>query len=76
MAANGPGGWVNYEWIRTDSKGPRVIAETRIWVNAGDTSTHTVATDSWTAPTSAGTVQLVFTTPSRAVAAQSFACKT
>jgi hypothetical protein len=75
MAANGPGGWVNYEWIRNDSKGSQVIAETRIWVNAGDASTHAVATDSWTKPASAGTVQLVFTTPSHAVAPQSFTCK-
>jgi hypothetical protein len=75
MAANGPGGWVSYEWIRKDSNGPVIIAEAKIWVNPGDASAHSVATDSWNAPASAGTVQLVFTNPSYSVAPQSFTCR-
>jgi hypothetical protein len=75
MAANGPGGWVSYNWIQKDSKGTQVIAEAKIWVNAGDTSLHTVATDTWTTPASSGSVQLVFTTPSYSVTAQSFTCR-
>jgi hypothetical protein len=46
-----------------------------IVVPAGDTSTHAVTTDSWTAPASAGSVQLVFTTPGYSVAPQSFTCR-
>ncbi len=75
MVANGPGGWVSYQWIRKDSNGPQVIAEASIWVNPGDNSLHTVATDTWTAPASGGTVQLVFTTPSYSVTPQSFSCR-
>jgi hypothetical protein len=75
MGANAPAGWVNYNWIRKDSSGTTVIAGTPVWVNAGDTSAHAVSADSWTAPASAGTVQLVFTSPSFAVAPQSFDCR-
>ena len=75
IAANGPGGWVSYNWINKDSNGPKVIAESRIWVNPGDTSLHTVTTDNWTAPASSGSVQLVFNTPSYSVTPQSFTCR-
>ncbi len=75
MAAGGPGGWVSYTWINKDNTGPKVIAESPIWVNAGDTSLHTVATDSWAAPASPGSVQLVFSTPSYSVTPSSFTCR-
>lgn len=70
MQAGGPGGWVHYEWIRHDNNGPQVISESPIFVAAGDTSAHAVATDVWTARASLGTEQLVFTTPSLALTPQ------
>jgi hypothetical protein len=45
-----------------------------IVVAAGDTAAHAVVTDSWT-PASAGTEQLVFTTPGYTVAPQNFTCR-
>ena len=46
----------------------------RVVVAAGDIATHSVVTDSWT-PASAGSAQLVFSTPGYAVTPQSFSCK-
>jgi hypothetical protein len=43
-------------------------------VAAGDANAHFTVTDSWT-PASAGSEQLVFSTPSYAVAPQSFTCR-
>ncbi len=74
MQAAGPGGTVQYHWIRKDSNGTVVSQTYSIVVAAGDTAAHSVVTDSWT-PASAGTEQLVFTTPSFTVAPQSFTCR-
>lgn len=74
FTTNGVGGWVFYEWVRVDSQGNRsVIAEVPIRIAAGDTSTHAVATDSFT-PQHSGTDQLVFLSPSYTVPAQSWSC--
>jgi hypothetical protein len=74
MQAGGPGGTVKYNWIRKDSNGTWVSPTYTIVIAAGDSSAHSVVTDSWT-PASAGTEQLVFSTPSYAVTPQSFTCR-
>ena len=74
MAANGPGGTVSYVWLRKDSSGSRTSQQYTIQVAAGDTSPHTVATDSWT-PASSGSDQLVFLNPVYAALAASFTCR-
>ena len=74
MAANGPGGTVSYVWIRKDSKGTKVSQTYTIVVAAGDTSAHSVVTDSWK-PASSGSEQLVFTTPGLSVTPQSWTCR-
>ncbi len=74
MAANGPGGTVSYYWIRKDSNGTVANQVYNIFVAAGDTSAHSVVTDSWT-PASAGTEQLFFSVPSYGVQPQSFTCR-
>jgi hypothetical protein len=74
MQASGPGGTVQYHWIRKDSNGTVVSQTYSIVVAAGDSAAHSVVTDSWT-PASAGTEQLVFTTPGYTVAPQSFTCR-
>ena len=74
MQAGGPGGAVKYHWIRTDSRGSLSGPTYTIMVAAGDIATHSVVTDSWT-PASAGSAQLVFSTPGYAVTPQSFSCK-
>jgi hypothetical protein len=75
MAPAGPGGTVSYHWVHTDSTGTVAGQVYSIVVAAGDTSTHAVTTDSWAAPTSPGSVQLVFTTPGYSVTPQSFTCR-
>ena len=75
MAANGSGGTVHYHWVHTDSNGTVAGQVYSIVVAAGDTATHAVTTDSWNAPASAGSVQLVFTTPGYSVTPQSFTCR-
>jgi hypothetical protein len=75
LAPNGPGGTVFYHWVHTDSNGTVAGQVYTIVVAAGDATTHSVATDSWNAPASPGSVQLVFTTPSYSVTAQSFDCR-
>jgi hypothetical protein len=71
---NGVGGTVTYSWVRKDSTGTRVIAEPAITIAPGDTSAHSVVTDSWS-PESGGTEQLVFTSPSApALAPQAWSC--
>jgi len=75
MQAGGPGGTVQYHWTRKDSAGTAVSLTYSIVVAAGDTAAHSVVTDSWAAPASPGTVQLVFTNPGYAVAPQSFSCR-
>lgn len=74
LAANGPGGTVQYQWIRKDSSGTVASQVYSIVVAAGDTSAHSVVTDSWT-PASAGTEQLFFLNPSYGVTPQSFNCR-
>jgi hypothetical protein len=74
MQAGGPGGTVQYHWIRKDSNGTVVSQTYSIVIAAGDAAAHSVVTDSWT-PASAGTEQLVFTAPSFTVAPQSFTCR-
>ncbi|TME23734.1 MAG: hypothetical protein E6I68_06685 [Chloroflexi bacterium] len=76
MQAGGPGGTVQYHWIRKDNTGPQVSQTYSIVIAAGDSAAHSVVTDSWAAPVSAGTVQLVFTNPNFAVSPQSFTCRT
>lgn len=75
MQAGGPGGTVQYHWIRKDSVGTYVSQTYSIVVAAGDTAAHSVVTDTWNGPADSGTVQLVFTTPSYAVNPQSFTCR-
>jgi hypothetical protein len=74
MVANGPGGTVQYYWIRKDSNGTVVSQVYSIVVAAGDTTAHFTVTDSWS-PASSGSEQLVFTNPSDAIAPQSWACR-
>jgi hypothetical protein len=79
MAAGGPGGVVRYSWIEKDtdpSTGKTIVTVKNytITVAAGDSSAHSVVTDSWT-PLSAGSEQLVFTSPAYSLAPQSFSCK-
>ena len=75
LAPNGPGGTVTYQWIRKDSTGTVASQVYSIVVAAGDTSAHSVVTDSWNAPASPGTVQLFFLNPSYGVTPQAFNCK-
>jgi hypothetical protein len=70
---NGIGGTVRYEWVRTDSTGTVYIAEPNIVIAAGDTSVHSVVTDSW-APQSSGTEQLVFISPVASAPLGSWSC--
>jgi hypothetical protein len=74
MQASGPGGTVQYHWIRKDSNGTVVSQTYSIVIAAGDASAHSVVTDSWT-PASSGSEQLVFTNPGFAVAPQSWTCR-
>jgi len=74
MQAGGPGGTVRYNWIRKDSNGTWVSPQYTFVVAAGNTAAHSVVTDSWT-PASAGTEQLVFSTPGYAVPVQSWTCR-
>ncbi len=74
MQAGGPGGTVQYHWIRKDSNGTAVSPTNSIVVAAGDTAAHSVVTDSWT-PASDGSEQLVFSTPGYAVTPQSWSCR-
>lgn len=59
FTATGAGGTVSYEWIRTDNRGSATIVEPSLSLAAGDTSEHSLKTDSWT-PHSSGSEQLVF----------------
>jgi hypothetical protein len=72
MAANGRAGTVSYVWIRDN--GAYVSPVYTINVAAGDTSAHSVVTDSWI-PSKNGNEQLVFQTPGYAVTPQSFTCR-
>ena len=72
MAPNGRAGTVYYVWIRNN--GAYVSPTYTINVAAGDTSAHSVVSDSWI-PAASGNEQLVFLTPSYAVAPQSFTCR-
>ena len=77
--ANGPGGVVKYSWIEKDTDPNTGLSRVNvksytITVAAGDASAHSVVTDTWT-PGSPGSEQLVFTTPSDTLAAQSFTCR-
>ena len=69
MQAAGPGGTVTYTWIYkdTDANGNTVVTTNAgsVVVAAGDTAPHSIA-DTYSAPNSAGTMQLVFTSPSYA----------
>ena len=69
MQAGGPGGTVNYTWIYkdTDANGNTVVTTHTgsLVVAAGDAAPHSI-TDSYSQPNSAGTMQLVFTSPSYA----------
>ena len=74
MQAGGPGGTVQYHWIRKDTT--TVVSQLySLVVAAGDTAAHSVVTDSWSGPADSGTVQLVVTTPGYAVTPQSFTCR-
>jgi hypothetical protein len=74
MQAGGPGGTVSYHWIFKDSAGTKVSPTYTLVVAAGDTAPHITVTGSWK-PASAGSVQLVFTTPSSTVAPTNFTCR-
>jgi hypothetical protein len=79
MAAGGPGGVVKYDWIEKDTDPntgqTRVTVKSyTITVAAGDTSAHSVVTDTWT-PASPGSEQLVFNSPSYSLQPQSFTCR-
>jgi len=69
MQAGGPGGTVKYTWIYkdTDVNGNTVVTthSGSVVVAAGDTAPHSI-TDTYGPPNSAGTMQLVFTSPSYA----------
>jgi len=69
LQAGGPGGAVNYTWIYkdTDANGNTVVTTHTgsLVVAAGDAAPHSI-TDSYSQPNSAGTMQLVFTSPSYA----------
>jgi hypothetical protein len=63
FTTNGAGGWVRYQWVRTDDRGRQtVIFEPPIYVQPGDRSLHQVVADQWT-PQDPGTEQLVFLSP-------------
>ena len=72
MQPNGRAGTVTYVWIRDN--GAYVSPQHTINVAAGDTTGHSVVADNWI-PSSNGNEQLVFLTPSYAVAPQSFTCR-
>ena len=75
FTSDGAGSTVSYEWIRTDNRGPVIIAMPSITIAPGDTASHAVVSDSWN-PNSAGSEQLVFlTTGAPLVAAQTFTCR-
>ena len=75
FTTNGAGGTVSYEWIRTDNRGVVIITMPSITTAPGDTTSHSVGSDSWT-PNSPGSDQLVFlTTGAPLVAAQTFSCR-
>jgi len=76
MKAGGRAGTVSYVWVRKDNTGAVIYTSTPYTINvaAGDTSVHTVVTDSWN-PATNGSEQLIFQTPSHAVAPQSFTCR-
>jgi hypothetical protein len=59
FVGNGLAGTVTYEWIRQDSRGTVTVSEPAITLLAGDTTVHSVNSDSWSAA-SAGSDQLVF----------------
>jgi hypothetical protein len=73
FTTNGAGGSVSYEWVRTDGQTQTVIPEPPIQVAPGDTSSHAVASDTFT-PAHSGTDQLVFLSPAYSVPAQSWNC--
>jgi hypothetical protein len=74
FTTNGVGGWVYYQWVRVDNQGDRTtVVEPPIRVAAGDTSSHAVASDTFT-PAHSGTTQLVFLNPAYSVPAQSWNC--
>jgi len=73
FTTNGAGGSVSYEWVRIDGQAQTVIPEAPIQVAAGDTSSHAVASDTFT-PAHSGTDQLVFLSPAYSVPAQSWNC--
>jgi hypothetical protein len=78
MQASGPGGTVDYTWIYkdTDINGNTVVTTHTgtVVVAAGDTAAHSL-TDTYGPPNSAGTAQLVFTSPSYTTAQQSWSCR-
>src|SRR5205823_6023892 len=53
FTSDGAGSTVSYEWIRTDNRGPVIIAMPSITIAPGDTASHAVVSDSWN-PNSAG----------------------
>jgi len=63
MQAGGPGGTVTYSWVYKDTN--TIAHSGSVVVAAGDTSAHAIS-DSYVHPLSAGTVYLVFTSPSYA----------
>lgn len=75
FTTNGAGGLVYYQWVHYDASGNRtgVTIEAPIRVAVGDTSSHAVASDSFT-PADSGTDQLVFLSPSYTVPAQGWNC--
>lgn len=74
FTTNGVGGWVSYEWVRVDSQGNRTVTpEAPIRIAAGDTSSHTVVSDTFT-PAHSGTDQLVFLSPLYTAPAQAWSC--
>jgi hypothetical protein len=67
MVANGPGGTVNYTWFYkdTDVNGNTVITphSGSVVIAAGDPGTLHTISDTYGPPNSAGTVNLVFSSP-------------
>jgi hypothetical protein len=73
VRTNGAGGTVTYYWVRKDDNGTHAQPQHTLTIVKGDTSTHAVVKDQWTAGSS-GTEQLVFVSPTYPLAAQSFSC--
>ena len=73
FTTNGAGGTVTYYWLRNDDGGPHAQPHQTLTIAKGDTSAHAVATDHWT-PSSSGSEQLVFVSPTYPLAAKSFNC--